>query len=149
MLTADELARRSAEAMWNNDDASKSIGISLESVAPGTATVSMNVEPRHTNGHDICHGGFIFTLADTAFAFACNSYNQVAVAQHNSITFVAPGKLGDRLTAVASEVNRGKRSGIYDATVVNQNNEIIALFRGNSRTLNATVIDDPLTQPDQ
>lgn len=141
-MSPDELAKRSADAMWSNDDASKSIGIKLDSVAPGTATVSMKVEQSHTNGHDICHGGFIFTLADTAFAFACNSYNQVAVAQHNSITFVAPGKLGDTLTAVATEVNRGKRSGTYDAKVVNQNNETIALFRGNSRSLNATVIND-------
>ncbi len=141
-MSPEELATRSAEAMWSNDDASKSIGITLISVAPGTATVSMKVEQQHTNGHDICHGGFIFTLADTAFAFACNSYNQVAVAQHNSITFVAPGKLNDTLTAVAIEVNRGKRSGTYDAEVVNQNNETIALFRGHSRSLNATLIAD-------
>ncbi len=147
-MTPDELAQRSAEAMWGNDDGSKSIGISLDSVAPGTATVSMMVEKRHTNGHDICHGGFIFTLADTAFAFACNSYNQVAVAQHNTITFVAPGKLGDKLTAVATETQRGKRSGIYDATVVNQNNETIAIFRGNSRNLNATVIANTNLSPD-
>ena len=109
---------------------------------PGIATVSLQVEKRHTNGHDICHGGYIFTLADTAFAFACNSYNQVAVAQQNSISFVAPGKLGDTLTATATEVHRAARSGVYDAIVVNQDNETIALFRGNSRLLNRTLFDN-------
>ena len=89
-LTAEEIARRSADAMWARDDASKWLGASLDAVGPGTATMSMTVEKHHTNGHDICHGGFIFTLADSAFAFACNSYNQLVVAQHNVITFVAP-----------------------------------------------------------
>lgn len=140
-LSPNEIAQRSAEAMWTRDDASKSLGIKLNNVAPGGAELSMVVEARHTNGHDICHGGFIFTLADSAFAFACNSYNQIAVAQHNSISFVAPGKLGDTLTATATEVHRGKRSGIYDIVVRNQNDETIALFRGNSRTLNGTVFD--------
>ncbi len=138
-LTPDEIARRSAEAMWANDDASKSLGIVIEQVSPGSAVLSMNVTEQHTNGHNICHGGFIFTLADSAFAFACNSYNQIAVAQHNSITFIAPGKAGDKLTATALEVSRGKRSGIYDITVLNQNNEKIALFRGNSRTISGSL----------
>lgn len=141
-LTAQEIADRSRKVMWQNDDASRSLGIALEKVEPGIATVSLQVEKRHTNGHDICHGGYIFTLADTAFAFACNSYNQVAVAQQNSITFVAPGKLGDTLTATATEVHRATRSGVYDAIVVNQDNETIALFRGNSRTLNRTLFND-------
>lgn len=141
-LSAAEIATRSSEAMWLNDDASKSLGIIFESVEPGKATFSLKVETRHTNGHDICHGGYIFTLADTAFAFACNSYNQVAVAQQNSITFVAPGKLGDTLTATATEVNRAARSGVYDAIVINQNNETVALFRGNSRTLNRSLFED-------
>lgn len=141
-LTAQEIADRSSDAMWQNDDASQSLGIVIEKVQPGIATVSLQVEKRHTNGHDICHGGYIFTLADTAFAFACNSYNQVAVAQQNSISFVAPGKLGDTLTATATEVHRAARSGVYDATVVNQDNETIALFRGNSRFLNRTLFDN-------
>lgn len=140
-LTPIEIAQRSAEAMWLNDSASKSLGITLHKVSPGRALLSMAVTERHTNGHDICHGGFIFTLADSAFAFACNSYNQITVAQQNSITFVAPGKLGDTLTATATEIHRGKRSGIYDATVCNQNGETIALFRGNSRTLPGTLFD--------
>ena len=141
-LTADEKATRSAEAMWANDSASKSLGLVFKSVTPGRAVFALTVEERHTNGHNICHGGYIFTLADTAFAFACNSYNQVAVAQQNSITFVAPGQLGDTLTATAIEVNRAARSGVYDATVVNQNGDTIALFRGNSRALNKTLFDE-------
>ena len=141
-LTADEKATRSAEAMWANDSASKSLGLVFKSVTPGRAVFTLTVEERHTNGHNICHGGYIFTLADTAFAFACNSYNQVAVAQQNSITFVAPGQLGDTLTATAIEVNRAARSGVYDATVVNQNGDTIALFRGNSRALNKTLFDE-------
>ncbi len=141
-MTPEEIATRSAAAMWANDDASKSLGLVMESVTPGRAVFSLLVEQRHTNGHDICHGGYIFTLADSAFAFACNSYNQVAVAQQNSITFVAPGKLGDTLTAIATEVNRAKRSGVYDAVVSNQNNETIALFRGNSRMLNQSLFNE-------
>ena len=102
-LTAAEIAIRSAEIMWANDTASKSLGMQFKSVEPGRAVLTLEVEERHTNGHNICHGGYIFTLADTGFAFACNSYNQVAVAQQNSITFVAPGQLGDTLTATAIE----------------------------------------------
>ena len=100
-LTAQQRAQKSAEAMWANDRASKGMGMAIDAVGPGTATLSMTVERHHTNGHDICHGGFIFTLADSAFAFACNAYNQVTVAQHCTINFLAPGRLGDRLTAHA------------------------------------------------
>lgn len=134
-LSPQEIAERSAAAMWARDDASQWLGCSLDAVAPGSATLSMTVETHHTNGHDICHGGYIFTLADSAFAFACNSYNQIVVAQHNSITFVAPGALGDRLTAVAREVARFGRSGIYDVRVENQNGKVIAEFHGNSRVI--------------
>ncbi len=134
-LSPQEIAERSAQAMWARDDASKWLGCSLDAVAPGSATLSMTVETHHTNGHDICHGGYIFTLADSAFAFACNSYNQIVVAQHNSITFIAPGALGDRLTAVAREVARFGRSGIYDVRVENQDGKVIAEFRGNSRVI--------------
>ena len=141
-LTAAEIAIRSAEKMWANDTASKSLGMQFKSVEPGRAVLTLEVEERHTNGHNICHGGYIFTLADTGFAFACNSYNQVAVAQQNSITFVAPGQLGDTLTATAIEVTRAARSGVYDATVVNQHGDTIALFRGHSRTLNKTLFEE-------
>ncbi|MCR4268201.1 hydroxyphenylacetyl-CoA thioesterase PaaI [Nitratireductor sp. ZSWI3] len=141
-LSPQEIAERSASAMWARDDASKWLGCRLDAVGPGTATLSMTVEPHHTNGHDICHGGYVFTLADSAFAFACNSYNQVVVAQHNSITFVAPGRLGDRLTAEAREVARFGRSGIYDVRVNDQEGRLIAEFRGNSRTINGTHFEE-------
>lgn len=134
-MTPEEIARKSAEAMWANDDASKWLGMSLDDVGPGSATTSFTVARHHTNGHDICHGGYIFTLADSAFAFACNSHNRLAVAQHNTITFVAPGKLGDRLTAVAREIALFGRSGICDVRVSNQNGQLIAEFRGASRVI--------------
>lgn len=134
-LTAEEIARRSAAAMWARDDASKWLGMSLDAVGPGTATTSFSVEKHHTNGHDICHGGYIFTLADSAFAFACNSYNQLAVAQHNTISFLRPGKLGERLTAVAKELTRAGRSGVYDVTVTNDEGKVVATFRGASRVI--------------
>jgi acyl-CoA thioesterase len=141
-LSPDEIARRSAEAMWARDDASKWLGASLDAVGPGTATMSMTVEKHHTNGHDICHGGFIFTLADSTFAFACNSYNEVVVAQHNMISFVAPGRLGDRLTAVAREVARFGRSGIYDVRVADHGGRLVAEFRGASRVVSGSHFDE-------
>ncbi|WP_265518185.1 hydroxyphenylacetyl-CoA thioesterase PaaI [Nitratireductor luteus] len=134
-LSPQEIAEKSAAAMWARDDASKWLGATLDAVGPGTATLSMTVQEHHTNGHDICHGGFIFTLADSAFAFACNSYNQIVVAQQNSVTYVAPGRLGDRLTAEAREVARFGRSGIYDVSVTDQDGRLIAEFRGNSRQI--------------
>jgi acyl-CoA thioesterase len=109
--------------------------MSLDAVGPGTAVMSFTIEKHHTNGHDICHGGYIFTLADSAFAFACNSHNRIAVAQHNTITFVAPGRLGDRLTAEAREIALYGRSGICDVTVKDQAGRLIAEFRGASRTI--------------
>ena len=134
-LSPQEIAVRSAQAMWARDDASKWLGMSLDAVGPGTATTSFTVEQHHTNGHDICHGGYIFTLADSAFAFACNSHNRLAVAQHNTITFVAPGRLGDRLKAEAREIALFGRSGICDVRVTNQEGRLIAEFRGASRTI--------------
>lgn len=137
-----ERATRSAKAMWANDRASKSLGAELGPVLPGKASLAMTVEERHCNGHDICHGGYIFTLADSAFAFACNSYNRVTVAQHCTISFIRPGKLGDRLTATAEEVSRSGRSGIYDITVTNQEGKVVAEFRGMSRTIEGTLFDE-------
>ncbi len=134
-LSPEEIAKKSADAMWARDDASKWLGMSLDAVGPGTATTSFTVEKHHTNGHDICHGGYIFTLADSAFAFACNSYNKIAVAQHNVITFVAPAKAGARLTAVCREVTRFGRSGIYDVSVSDEAGKLIAEFRGASRII--------------
>ena len=134
-MTPEDRARRSAEAMWKNDKASQWLGLQIVKVAEGSATLSLAVEPHHCNGHGICHGGFIFTLADSAFAFACNSRNAVTVAQHNTISFIAPGKLGDVLTATAREVSLRGRSGLYDVTVSNGKGETIAEFRGASRAL--------------
>ena len=130
-----ERAQRAAEVMWASDDASKWVGMGLQEVAPGRAVMSLKVAQHHTNGHDICHGGVIFSLADSAFAFACNSYNRLAVAQHNTISFVAPARLGDVLTATAREISLRGRSGIYDVRVTSQTGEIIAEMRGCSRVI--------------
>ncbi len=134
------LARACAEAMYSRDIAAQELGITVDSVGPGTATLSMVVNERKLNGHGICHGGLIFTLADTAFAFACNSYNVNAVAQHCQISFLAPARLGDRLTAVATEIFKGGRNGLYDIRITNQNGEHIAEFRGASRSIKGAVI---------
>lgn len=141
-MTPQERADKSAAAMWASDSASKFIGISLDSVAPGKAVGHINVEKHHVNGLDICHGGTIFHLADTIFAFACNSYNNRVVAQLCSINFAAAGMLGDTLTATASEVLVKGRNGIYDVTITNQNGDEIALFRGNSRQVRGTNFDE-------
>lgn len=132
-LSAMEIAVKSAEAMGALDKASAHLGITLDDVGPGTARMSMRVEDHHCNGHGICHGGFTFTLADSTFAFACNSYNRVAVAQHNTITYHAPGRTGDVLTATGREVALIGRSGLYDVEVRNQDGLLIASFRGASR----------------
>lgn len=134
-MTPQERAERSAAAMWANDAASQWLGMTLDAVAPGSATLSFTVAPHHLNGHGICHGGYIFTLADSAFAFACNSYNQVTVAQENQITYLAPGQPSERLTAVATETARNGRSGVYDITVTGGDGRKVALFRGLSRTI--------------
>jgi acyl-CoA thioesterase len=140
----DAVARAAAQAMWDKDLASRSLGMSLDAVGPGEATLSLTITAAMTNGHKTCHGGYIFTLADSAFAFACNSYNQNTVAQHCSVTFLQPAFEGDRLTAAAHEVSRIGRSGIYDIKVTNQNGKPIAEFRGHSRTVNGTPIAEPL-----
>lgn len=140
-MTPSEIARRSAEAMWAEDHASRGLGMELVAVGPGTATLSMTVSDRMVNGHGLCHGGFIFTLADSAFAFACNAYGQRCVAQHCAVTFVAPGKLGMRLVAEATERQRAERSGIYDITVRDEAGNVIAEFRGHSRTVPGSLLD--------
>ena len=117
-----QIAQKCAEIMWENDQASKGLGMKLEKVFPGKAEVSLVIEDKHLNGHGICHGGFIFTLADSAFAFACNTYNQSTVAQNNTITFLLPAHKGQRLMAKATEINRSGRSGIYDVSVINEKN---------------------------
>ena len=121
--------------MFAGDRASPWFGMSAPRVTPGGAVMSLVVQDHHCNGHGICHGGVIFGLADSAFAFACNSYNQAAVAQHNTISYLAPGRAGDTLTATATEVARSGRSGLYDVSVTNQDGVQIAAFRGASRTV--------------
>jgi acyl-CoA thioesterase len=137
-MSAREIAEASAQAMWSGDTASQRLGMSLDEVEPGLASLSMTITEAMSNGHGTCHGGYIFTLADSAFAFACNSYNDAAVAQHCSITFLDPVRIGDRLTATAREVMRRGRSGIYDVRVVNQRGETVAEFRGHSRLVKGT-----------
>ncbi|MEM1264671.1 MAG: hydroxyphenylacetyl-CoA thioesterase PaaI [Pseudomonadota bacterium] len=141
-MTPSARAERSAEVMWASDRASPWLGMEMDHVDEGTATLSLTVEAHHTNGLGICHGGITFALADSAFAFACNSRNQWTVAQHNTITYVAPARLGDRLTAKAREVSLDGRSGIYDVTVQNQDGTTIAEFRGCSRTVRGTLFEE-------
>jgi acyl-CoA thioesterase len=133
-LSSDDLARACAEAMWKEDDASKGLGMEILQIKPGEATLTMTVKPNMVNGHGIAHGGFIFTLADSAFALACNSHNERAVAAQCNISFIRPGKLGDRLIATAREISRTGRSGIYDVRVT-VGDTAIAELRGHSRTL--------------
>lgn len=141
--TPEALARACAEVMWAEDSASRGLGMRIDAVGPGTATLSMTISEAMVNGHGIAHGGFIFALADSAFAFACNSYNQVTVAQTNQITYLAPGRFGDRLTARAREVARPGRSGLYDVTVSRDDGTVIAEFRGQSRSINQPLLPGP------
>ena len=136
-LAPDDLARACAEAMWREDTASQGLGMEILRIKPGEATLSMTIQPHMVNGHGIAHGGFIFTLADSAFAFACNSHNQRAVAAQGNISFIKPGKLGDRLIATAREISQTGRSGIYDVRVT-VDDLTIAEFRGHSRTVSGT-----------
>ena len=139
----DAVAHAAAQAMWDKDLASRGLGMSLDAVGPGMASLSLTITAAMTNGHKTCHGGYIFTLADSAFAFACNSYNQNTVAQHCSVTFLRPAVEGDRLTASAREVSRIGRGGVYDVRVTNQSGEHVAEFRGHARTVKGTLIAKP------
>lgn len=132
---AQAIAARSAQVMWAADQASNWLGLVMVSVAPGQAIVKLDLKSHHLNGHGICHGGIIFMLADSTFALACNSYNQIAVAQHNSITYLAPGQPGSTLTAQASQVSLTGRSGLYDVVVSDETGTVIAQFRGHSRVI--------------
>lgn len=142
MSQKQALAEKCAETMMAADNASRSMGMSLQEIAPGYAVLSMRVRSEMVNGHDTCHGGVIFTLADSAFAFACNSYNQVSVAASAEISFLKPAMLDDLLTAVSREVFREGRNGIYDTRVTNQSGEVVAEFRGKSRTIKGTLVEE-------
>ena len=132
---AQQTADRVREGMFRNDRASKLLGMQIVDVSPGSATLSMTIRDDMLNGHDICHGGLITTLADSAFAFACNSYNELTVASGFSIDLLAPGRLNDVLTARCTEVSKAGRTGVYDAEITNQRGERIAMFRGRSYTM--------------
>ena len=134
------LAEAVAAAMWARDRAAQALGIRIEAVGPGTATLSMKVRGDMVNGHHICHGGLIFSLADTAFAYACNAYNRNTVASGCNIDFVAPGKEGDTLTAEAIERSASGRTGVYDITVRDSAGRTVALFRGKSYRIAGEVI---------
>jgi acyl-CoA thioesterase len=129
------LARAVADAMWAEDRASTGLGMRLDAVGPGRAVLSMVVTERMVNGHGICHGGFIFALADSAMAFASNSHGERAVAQHCAVTFLRPGRLGETLRAEAAERTRAPRSGIYDVRVAGAGADTVAEFRGHTRTI--------------
>ena len=144
-LSPDDLARACADAMWQDDDASKGLGMEIRQIRPGEATLTMTVKPQMVNGQGIAHGGFVFLLADSAFAFACNSHNERAVAAHCNISFIRPGKLGDLLIATAREISRTGRSGIYDVRVTVDDTPIAEL-RGHSRTVGGAWV--PTADPD-
>jgi acyl-CoA thioesterase len=149
-VNAQERAARVGEAMFAADAASREfLQMELVSCEPGRAVMRMTVREPMLNGHKICHGGLIFTLADSTFAFACNSHNKVAVAAGCSIEFLKPGQLGDVLTCVGEEQVLQGRHGIYDMRVSNQRGETVAMFRGKSAQIQGTVFpeDEPETKP--
>jgi len=140
---ARDLAERVAAAMYARDPASKALGMTIVDVDAGHAELTMSVRGDMLNGHAICHGGFIFTLADSAFAFACNSYNFNTVASGCGIDFLAPAREGDVLTARAHERALAGRTGVYDVEVANQRGETVALFRGKSYRIKGHLVEDP------
>jgi acyl-CoA thioesterase len=139
---AQTLAERVAARMFANDQASRALGIRLERVAPGCAEMTMTVADTMLNGHGMCHGGYIFLLADSTFAFACNSYNRNTVAQGCSIDYLAPARRGDVLRARGVERSRTGRTGVYDIEVTN-GTSTVALFRGKSYRIDGTIVDEP------
>ena len=133
--TPQQIAEQVRDGMWQNDRATQGLGMEVLAIGPGHATLAMSVRDDMLNGHATCHGGFISALADSAFAFACNSYNELTVASGFGIDFLAPGRLGDRLSARCVEISRAGRTGVYDVEVTNQRGERIAVFRGRSYTV--------------
>lgn len=133
--TPQQTAERVRVGMFANDRASKSLGMQVSKIGPGRAVLTMTVRDDMLNGHHICHGGLIATLADSTFAFACNSYDELTVASGFAIELLAPGRLGDVLTATCTEVSKAGRTGVYDTEVLNQRGERIAVFRGRSYTI--------------
>ena len=144
---AQQLAERVAERMFANDRASRALGMRIERVAPGRAELTMTVTDSMLNGHGICHGGYIFLLADSTFAFACNSYNRNTVAQGCSIDYLAPARKGDVLRARGAERSRTGRTGVYDIEVTN-GTSTVALFRGKSYRIDGTIVDETAHPPE-
>ena len=142
MSDAQVLAERVAAAMFERDNASRQLGMRIARIAPGEAQLTMTVRDDMVNGHAICHGWFVFTLADSAFAFACNSYNFNTVANGCTIEFLAASQRGDLLTATARERAQVGRNGVYDVEVRNQAGETVALFRGKSTRIKGTLIEE-------
>ena len=153
-MTPDETARAAAAAMYAGDLASQRLGIEITEIGPGRATAVMRITNTMINGHDVAHGGYVFLLADTAFAFACNSYGDNALAAGAEISFIAPVRLGDELVAEAVERGRYGKSGIYDVSVRRVRagpgaalgggpGEVVAEFRGRSRTVAGSLVDPP------
>ena len=140
-MTDEEIARRSADAMWAEDRASQGLGMRIVSVGPGRATLEMTVRDDMVNGHAIGHGGLTFTLADSAFAFACNSYNRSTVAAAADIRFLAPTRLGDVLVAEAVERERSGRDGVYDVTV-RCGDVVVAEFVGRSKEIRGSLFEE-------
>ena len=143
---AQSLAERVAAGMYARDRASQAMGMRIAAIGPGYAELTMTVRADMLNGHAICHGGFIFTLADSAFAFACNSYNLTTVASGGAIDFVAPAREGDVLAAMARERSVSGRTGVYDIEVTNQRGETVAYFRGKSYRIKGHVLEDAQTR---
>ena len=139
---AQQRAERAATALFERDGASQALGMRLAAVRPGWARVVMRVRADMVNGHGVCHGGLVFALADSAFAFACNSYNESTVAAAATIDFLAGAREGDELTAEAGELWRTRRNGIYEISVCNQRGERIALFRGRSYRIDGQVVSE-------
>jgi acyl-CoA thioesterase len=137
--SAQELAELAARTLFSRDRAAQMLGMRVVKIRPGHAQVVMRVQPDMVNGHQVCHGGLVFSLADTAFAYACNSYNESTVAAAGSIDFLAPAREGDELSAVADELWRTRRNGLYEITVTNQRGERVALFRGRSHRISGEV----------
>ena len=146
--TPQQTADIAKAAMSANDHACKALDIEFVEVGPGQATLAMVVRKDMTNGHGMAHGGFIFALADTAFAYACNSHGHTTVAAHCSITFIRPAQTGERLVAVAREIAHSGRSGIFDIKV-SVGDRTIAEFRGHSRTIGGSFIDGERDNPEQ
>ena len=139
-LTPEAIAHRVRDSLWAGDQASQALGMRIVEVAPGRAVMAMTVRADMLNGHAICHGGLIATLADSAFAFACNSYNELTVASGFAIDLLAPARLGDVLTATCIELSKSGRTGVYDSDVRNQRGERVAAFRGRSHTARGKLV---------